>query len=343
MKERTSPLHFGIVGATGLVGREVLKLLEERNFPIKSLSLFASQRSRGEKLSFRGRFHEVEPLSYSSFDRPLDCLIFSAGADVSREFAPMAMRCGIVVIDNSSTFRMSKEVDLVVPEVNGELLSKGKPEQGRVIANPNCSTIQLVMILKPLMKYGLKRVIVSTYQAVSGAGLEAKEELKTYSLLWLSDERTNRKSSVFAHPIAFSCLPHIDRFEENLYTFEEMKVIHETRKILSSPHLAITCTAVRVPVFDSHSESVNIEFEDDFDVEILKKDLESFKGVCVLDNPSNNVYPLNNNASGRDEVFVGRIRRDESVKSGLNVWVVSDNIRKGAALNAIQIAEKVFL
>jgi len=327
-------IHLAVVGATGAVGREVLCILEHKNLPLKELSLFASEKSEGVHIPFRGRNLPVHTLTPHVFEKGIDYAIFSAGKTLAEEFAPIALRSGTTVIDNSSAFRMSHNIPLVVPEINAHQLKRKEPE---IIANPNCSTIQLVMVLKPLQKYRIKRVVVSTYQATSGAGHKAQEELKTQTLGFLNKQ--SLVTHIFPHPIAFNCIPHIDQFDESGDTFEEIKVMNETKKILDLPNLKITCTAVRVPVFDSHSESVNIEFENDFKLEDVKNALESFPGVKVLDNPKAHVYPLNVEARGRDEVFVGRLRRDPSLESALNMWVVSDNLRKGAALNAVQILE----
>ncbi len=335
MNLQNEGVNLAIVGATGAVGQEALKILEERKTPIKNLYLFASSKSAGKKILLRGQEHVVEELQQKVFDRQIDVAFFSAGKERSLLFAPQASRKGIKVIDNSSAFRMNDSIALVVPEVNWADYSHYKNQN--IIANPNCSTIQLVMALKPLQKYGLKRVVVSTYQAVSGAGLKAMAELKEQTQGYLLGKKI--KNKIFPHKIAFNCLPHIDRFDDNLYSFEEIKVMQETKKILGEPNLAITCTAVRVPVLGAHSESVNVEFEKPCDVETVKRELSDFPGVKVLDNPKEHVYPLNIEAIGENEVFVGRIRKDFSVKSGLNLWVVADNLRKGAALNAIQILE----
>ena len=330
--------NLAIVGATGAVGLEALKILEQRKIPIKNLYLFASSKSAGRKIPFRGKDYIVEELGPKIFEKQLDAAFFSAGKERSLLFAPPLCRKGIKVIDNSSAFRMDEDVALIVPEVNWGDYKHYKNKN--IIANPNCSTIQLVMALKPLQKYGLKRVVVSTYQAVSGAGLKAIAELKEQTSDYLSGR--NVKNKIFPHRIAFNCLPHIDKFDDDFYSFEEKKVMQETKKILGETGLAITCTAVRVPVLGAHSESVNIECEKPFDLETIKRELSHFPGLKVLDNPQAHVYPLNTEAIGKDEVFVGRIRKDLSVKSGLNLWIVADNIRKGAALNAIQILEKLF-
>ena len=369
-------IRLAIVGATGLVGRTVLKILEEKKLPISEYVLFASPKSAGKKIRFMDRDYIVQGLNELSFDSGFDYAIFSAGGSTSKKYAPIAASKGCVVVDNSSAFRMDKDVPLVVPEVNPEEISN----HHGIIANPNCSTIQAVVALKPLDdKYKIKRIVYSTYQAVSGAGRYGVEDLqngikdyisgKTYFQGENADNiETNISSTYelkkFNYPIFSNCLPHIDVFLENGYTKEEEKMINETRKILKRPDLKITATTVRVPVFNSHSESINVEFEKEFKLEDLVKTLTDFPGVIVQDNIvtqlikgsrdnsqdknsklnldfDNPVYPLAANASGHDEVFVGRIRRDESVESGVNLWVVADNIRKGAASNAVQIVEKL--
>lgn len=321
---------FAVVGATGMVGSTFLKVLEERKLPIEEIYFFASSRSAGKTITFLGKDYIVEELTEHSFDRGIDIALFSAGGGTSKTYAPIAAQKGCVVIDNSSAWRMEPDVPLVVPEVNPRdiLWNKG------IIANPNCSTIQAVVALKPLHdKYVLKRVVYSTYQAVSGAGVAGWNDLEN----GLKGEAPRK----FSHPIANNCLPHIDVFTENGYTKEELKMVFETRKILGLPNLRVTATTVRVPVFNGHSESINVEFEKPFDLVELKEALSSFPGIVVQDDPVNNLYPMPITASGKDEVFVGRIRRDESVDSGVNLWVVADNIRKGAATNAVQIAQKL--
>jgi aspartate-semialdehyde dehydrogenase len=320
---------FAIVGATGMVGRTFLKVLEESNLPIEQIYFFASSRSAGQKISFLGKEYVIEELTENSFDRGIDIALFSAGGGTSLKYAPIAAQKGCVVVDNSSAWRMNPEVPLVVPEVNPEDIKWHKG----IISNPNCSTIQAVVPLKPLHdKYGLKRVVYSTYQAVSGAGMGGYNDL----LNGLKGESPKK----FSHPIAGNCIPHIDVFTENGYTKEEVKMIEETRKILGLPHLRVTATSVRVPVFHGHSESVNIEFEKPFDLDELKNVLKNADGIVVQDDPENNLYPMPIMAEGKDEVFVGRIRRDESVENGVNLWVVADNVRKGAAVNTVQIAQK---
>ena len=321
---------LAIVGATGLVGRSFLKVLEEKNLPIENYTLFASQRSAGTKINFLGKEYEVQELNENSFDSGFDFALFSAGGEISKKYAPIAASKGCIVIDNSSYFRMDEDVPLVVPEVNFEDV---KNNHG-IIANPNCSTIQAMLPLKTLDdKYKIKRIIYSTYQAVSGAGKNALDDLKNI------DGKEPLKK--FPHPIFDNCLPHIDSFLDNGYTKEEMKMINETRKILHNPDLKITATTVRVPVSNSHCESINVEFEKDFEIQDLINTLKNFSNIVVLDNPEKNEYPMPILANGHDEVFVGRIRRDDSVKSGVNLWVVADNIRKGAASNAVQILEKL--
>lgn len=317
-----------VVGATGMVGRMFLKVLEERKFPINNFYAFASAKSAGSKITFNGKEYVVEELTEKSFDRHIDIALFSAGGDTSKKFSPIAASKGVVVIDNSSAFRMDKDVPLVVPEVNPEAVK----EHNGIIANPNCSTIQAVVVLKPLHdKYGIKRIVYSTYQAVAGTGLRGVTDLE--------EGIKGNPPKTYPHPIAFNCLPHIDVFLENGYTKEEMKMIDETKKILNDQSLKITATTVRVPVYCGHSESINVEFEKDFDINELRELLGRSPGVIVQDDPANNVYPLALNAAGKDEVFVGRIRRDYSVEYGINLWVVADNVRKGAATNAVQIAE----
>ena len=321
---------LALVGATGLVGRTAIKVLEEKNLPISEYVFFASKRSAGSIMELLGQDYVVRELNEHSFDEGFDFAIFSAGGDVSKKFAPIAASKGCIVIDNSSTFRMDKNVPLVVPEVNSEDL---KNNSG-IIANPNCSTIQAVVALKPLdVKYGIKRVVYSTYQAVSGAGQKGVQDLQ--------DTLNGLEPKKFPHPIANNCLPHIDVFTDSGYTKEELKMINETRKILHKPDLRVTATCVRVPVMNSHSESINVEFENDFDLEELKEVLKNSPGIILMDNPAENIYPLATRATGSDEVYIGRIRRDDSVPFGVNIWVVSDNARKGAASNAIQIMEKL--
>mgnify|MGYP004627659539 FL=1 len=323
---------LAIVGATGLVGRTALKILEEKNLPNFEYSLFSSKKSAGTTLKFFNKDYIVQELKDDSFDAGFDFAIFSAGGETSKHFAPIAASKGCIVIDNSSTFRMDDDVPLIVPEVNFKAITS----HHNIIANPNCSTIQAVVALKPLDdNFKIKRIVYSTYQAVSGAGKLGLEDLE--------NGRKNLDKSLvkFPHPIYDNCLPHIDVFLLNRYTKEEMKMINETRKILGHPNLPITATTVRVPVKNCHGESINIEFEKDCSVEEATSLLKNAPGIIVEDNPSQNIYPLASTSLGHDEVFVGRIRKDFSVKHGLNIWVVADNLRKGAASNAIQIIERM--
>lgn len=331
MKEYT----VAVAGATGAVGNEMVETLEQRKFPVKKLKLLASSRSVGKTISFRGEDVKVEELKEDSF-KGVDIGLFSPGGSVSLKFAPIAAASGCVVVDNTSAFRMEPNVPLVVPEVNEHAIA-GYKKRG-IIANPNCSTIQMVVALKPLHDAAkIKRIVVSTYQAVSGTGKKAIHELEQQVLAIYGNKSVEHK--VYPYQIAFNCLPHIDSFIENGYTKEEMKMVNETKKILEDDSIAVTATTVRVPVFYGHSESVNVEFENDLSPEEARKLLKKAPGVKVVDDPSKNLYPLAIHAAGKDETFVGRIRRDESVKHGLNMWIVADNIRKGAALNAVQIAE----
>ena len=321
---------IAIVGCTGLVGRTVLKVLEEKSFENCNYTLFASSKSAGEKIQFLGKNYIVCELKENSFDSGFDYAIFCAGGKVSKEFIPIAVKKGCIVIDNSSTYRMDDEVPLVIPEVNPEDIYKNNG----IIANPNCSTIQAVVALKPLYdKYGIKRIVYSTYQAVSGAGRYGIEDLEN------GDKNLPLKK--FPYPIYNNCIPQIDDFIDDGYTKEEHKMINETRKILHDPNLAVTATTVRVPVINCHSESINIELENDFDIYDIKILLQNSPGVIVIDDIEKQYYPLASKADGYDEVFVGRIRRDNSIKNGLNIWVVADNLRKGAATNAVQILEKL--
>ena len=325
---------LAIVGATGVVGQMVLKVLEERKLPISEYILFASSKSAGKKVSFMNKEYTIQELDENSFDEHIDFAIFSAGGDTAKKYAPIAAKKGCIIIDNSNAFRMDKDVPLVVPEVNSEEIKN----HHNIIANPNCSTIQAVACLKPLDdKYNIKRIVYSTYQAVSGAGSKGIHDLENGIKHYITKE--NYKLEKFSYPIFNNCIPHIDIFLENDYTKEEQKMINETRKILNKPDLKITATAVRVPVFNSHSESINIEFEKDFDLNELKQTLKASPSLKIIDDISNNKYPLATDATGHNEILVGRIRRDYSVISGINLWVVADNIRKGAATNAIQILE----
>jgi len=325
--------NVAIVGATGAVGEEMRNILEERDFPVANLRLLASERSVGRRLTFRRTGVAVEQLSPDSFEG-VDIALFSAGASISEEFAPLAVKAGAIVIDNSSAFRMKEDVPLVVPEVNPEAL---KDHKG-IIANPNCSTIQMVVVLKPIHdRARIRRIVVSTYQAVSGTGKKAVQELLDQAKAYLAGEEII--SGVYPHQIVFNLLPHIDVFLENGYTKEEMKMVDETRKIFGEPEMKITATCVRVPVFVTHSEAVNIETERKISASEAHRILENAPGVVVIDDPENLAYPMPIFAAGKDACYVGRIREDESVRCGLNLWIVSDNLRKGAALNAVQIAE----
>jgi len=327
--------NVAVVGATGAVGNMMVEVLKERNFPVNQLKLLSSERSAGSAMQFKGKSHKVELLRPESFD-DIDVALFSAGGSVSKEFAPIAAERGAVVVDNSSAFRMDPVVPLVVPEVNPHHIADYR-NRG-IIANPNCSTIQMVVALKPIYDAaGIERVVVSTYQAVSGTGKKAIRELQDQSVAIFNFNPI--KKEVYPHQIAFNCLPHIDIFLDNGYTKEEMKMVNETRKILEDPSIRVTATTVRVPVFYSHSESVNVETKRKITVQEVRELLSEAPGVVVVDDPGNNLYPLAIEAAGRDETFVGRIREDESIEKGINLWVVADNIRKGAATNAVQIAE----
>lgn len=324
---------LAVVGATGLVGRTVLKILQEKNFVNFDYILFSSKKSAGTIINFMNKDYIVKELTHSSFsEEHFDFAIFSAGSKTSLKYAPIAVKNGCIVIDNSSAFRMNTSVPLVVPEVNPEDI---KLHNG-IIANPNCSTIQAMLPIKALdNKFKIKRIIYSTYQAVSGAGRYGIEDLKN------GNKKVPLKK--FPYPIYNNCLPHIDKFNENGYTYEEEKMINETKKILHRPDLKVTATCVRVPVLNCHCESINLQFEKKFELKDIYNELENFENITLLDNPKENIYPLPTLASGKDTVFVGRIRKDYSIKNGLNLWVVADNIRKGAATNAIQILEKLLL
>lgn len=322
-------INLAVVGATGMVGRTFLKVLEEKNLPIENFYVFASARSAGQTITFKGNSYTVLELTDNSFkDHQIDIALFSAGGGTSQKFAPIAAESGCIVVDNSSAWRMDPTVPLVVPEVNAEDIRNHKG----IIANPNCSTIQAVVALKPLHEYyGIKRIVYTTFQAVSGAGMGGWNDLE--------EGLKGNAPKKFPHPIANNCIPHIDVFLDNGYTKEEMKMVEETRKILHDDSLRITSTTVRVPVFNSHSESINVEFEKSFELDDLVSVLTQAPGIIIQDDLNNDIYPLAIHATGHDEVFVGRIRRDESVDNGVNLWVVADNIRKGAASNAVQIAE----
>ncbi len=324
-------IRCAIVGATGVVGQTFLKVLEEKELKIDEYELFASSRSKGKTINFMDKEYIVEELTEDSFENSkFDYALFSAGGSISKRFAPLAAKTGCIVIDNSSCFRMYDEVPLVVPEVNPYDIFK----HNNIIANPNCSTIQAMLPLKALdEKYPIKRIVYSTYQAVSGAGNAGINDL--------INTRNGEKPNKFPYSITENCIPQVDTFLENNYTKEEMKMIEETRKILHKPNLPITATCVRVPILNCHSESINIEFENEFNIEDITKILSNYPGIKVIDDLQNNIYPVNELANGIDDVLVGRIRRDYSVKNGINLWVVADNVRKGAASNAVQILEKL--
>ena len=333
MIQNKDKYNVAVAGATGAVGRKMLEILEERGFPLENLKLLASSRSAGSELEFKGKKVRVEELRQDSFSG-MDIALFSAGAGVSREFAPAAVKSNCVVIDNSSAFRMEPDIPLVVPEVNPHAIG----EDPGIIANPNCSTIQMVVALKPIHdKFKIKRVVVSTYQSVSGSGQKAIEELKNQALELLKGGKVSL--NVYPHQIAFNCLPHIDKFLDSGYTKEEMKMVNETRKIMGDESIQVSPTTVRVPVIYSHSEALNVETEGPVTASAGRELWAAQVGVCVVDDPENNVYPLATMGENKDEVFVGRIRDDISQERAVNFWVVSDNLRKGAALNAVQIAE----
>ena len=327
--------NIAVAGATGAVGNQMIRCLEEMDFPINAILFLASSRSVGRQLRFKGDLIDVKELKEDSF-KGFDIAVFSAGGGTSEKFAPFAAKDGCVVVDNSSAWRMDPQVPLVVPEVNRHAIA-GHKQKG-IIANPNCSTIQMVVALNPIhKKYGIKRIVVSTYQAVSGTGKKAIDELfdQTRAMINFLDY----EKRVYPHRIAFNCLPHIDVFLDNGYTKEEMKMVNETRKILEDDSIAVTATTVRVPVFFGHSESVNIETHEPVDAEDVRALLKDAPGVKVMDDPAKNLYPLAIDAAGQDLTLVGRIRQDESVASSINMWIVADNIRKGAATNTVQIAQ----
>ena len=327
--------NVAVAGATGAVGNQMLACLEERDFPVRDLKLLATARSAGRKMRFKGEEIVVEELTDSSFE-DVEIGIFSAGGATSQKFAPVAAQKGCVVVDNSAAWRMDPDVPLVAPEVNPHAIA-GYTTKG-IIANPNCSTIQMVVALAPIYKkVGIKRIVVSSYQAVSGTGKKAIDELYNQTKAVLNFLEPEKK--VYPHRIAFNCLPHIDVFLDNGYTKEEMKMVNETRKIFEDNSIGITATTVRVPVFFAHSESVNIETNQPISPQEVRGVLENAPGVRVVDDPSQNLYPLAIDAAGRDDTLVGRIRADESIANGINLWIVADNIRKGAATNAVQIAE----
>ncbi|HWK98354.1 MAG TPA: aspartate-semialdehyde dehydrogenase [Parapedobacter sp.] len=321
-------MRVAVVGATGLVGSEMLKVLAARNFPVTELIPVASERSKGKEIEFKGKQYKVVTPDEAIALKP-DVALFSAGGSTSLEEAPKFAAAGVTVIDNSSAWRMDPTKRLVVPEVNADVLSA----DDKIIANPNCSTIQMVVVLKPLHdRYGIKRVVVSTYQSVTGTGVKAVKQL--------NDERAGVDGEkAYPYPIDLNVIPHIDVFQDNGYTKEEMKMIQETNKIMGDDHIRVTATTVRIPVIGGHSEAVNIEFERDFDLDEVRTLLADQPGIVVVDDPANLKYPMPKDAHGKDEVFVGRIRRDESQANTVNLWIVADNLRKGAATNAVQIAE----
>lgn len=317
-------VNLAVVGATGVVGRKILDILEERNFKINGLYLFSSAKSAGKKVKFRDKEYTVSELCEDSFDNNIDIALFSAGGSTSLKYAEIAAKKGVRVVDNSSAWRMAPNVPLVIPEINPNAIK----EDNMIIANPNCSTIQSVIAIKPIYdKYGIKRIIYNTYQAVSGAGIKGIEDLK------------NNTTNKFKYSISLNCIPQIDVFLDNGYTKEEMKMVNETRKILENDNIKITATAVRVPIENSHAVSINLETEKNFNDNELFDVIKNGKDIILMDDTENEVYPLETAANGKDEVFVGRVRRDFSIENGINMWCVADNIRKGAATNAVQIAE----
>ena len=323
-----------VVGATGMVGQEIIKVLQEREFPVETLLPLASVRTAGSKVEFNGEEITVVELTETSFEG-VEIALFSAGAAVSEKFAPIAVKAGSLVVDNTSHFRMDKDIPLIVPEVNGNKI----PKDGGIIANPNCSTAQLVVALKPIYDaVGIERIVVSTYQAVSGSGKEAVDELQKQTADILSGREI--ETNVYPHQIAFNVLPHIDVFLDNGYTKEEMKMINETKKIFDDDSIKITATTCRVPVFFGHSESVNIQTKKKISVQEVRELLSKTENVVVVDDPANNIYPLASKCAGKNDTFVGRIREDISLENGIEMFVVSDNLRKGAAFNAVQIAEE---
>ena len=335
MLKKQEKYIVAVVGATGAVGNEMVKTLEQRKFPVKKLRLFASERSEGKKMQYGSRYVSVETLKENSF-KGIDIALFSAGAERSKIWAPVAAQAGCVVVDNSSQWRMDPNVPLVVPEVNPHDLTWHKG----IIANPNCSTIQMVVVLKPIHdKARITRVVVTTFQSVSGTGQKAMDELltQTSDMLKFQDIVCN----VYPYQIAFNVLPHIDSFLENGYTKEEMKMVNETKKILGDDTIRLTATTVRVPVFRCHSESLNIETEKKLSSNQVRTILSTFPGIVLYDAPEKNIYPIPIDVAGKDETYVGRIREDESIENGINMWIVADNLRKGAALNAVQIAEEL--
>ncbi len=324
-----------VVGATGVVGKEMIETLEARNFPVGTLIPLASERSLGSTVEFRGESIPVQVLTKDSF-KDVDFALFSAGGSVSKEFAPIAAAAGAIAIDNTSHFRMDENVPLVVPEVNAHAIKRHKG----IIANPNCSTAQLVVPLKPLYDaYGIERLVIATYQSVSGSGKEAMQELEDQTRASLNGRQIPPK--VYPYPIAFNLIPQIDTFLDNGYTKEEIKMVNETKKILEDPTIRITATAVRVPVFIGHSEVVNVELKKPANIDDVRRLIHAFPGVQVCDDPSKSLYPTPRDAAGKDDVYVGRIRQDISNPNAIELWIVADNLRKGAALNAVQIAEAI--
>jgi len=335
MLKKKNRYVVAVAGATGAVGREMVEILEERDFPVAELRPLASERSEGERVEFLGKSITVRKLTGDSF-RDVDIALFSAGAERSLEFVPAAVKSGAVVIDNSSAFRMDPAVPLVVPEVNLHAIAR----HAGIVANPNCSTIGMVVALKPIHdKAKIKRIVVTTFQSVSGTGKNAIDELASQTVALLNFREIEK--SVYPHQIAFNCLPHIDSFLDSGYTREEMKLVNETRKIMEDDSIRVTATTVRVPVFRCHSESLNIETEMKLSANEARAILSGAPGVVVYDDPKKNLYPLAIDVTGKDEIYVGRIREDESIPNGLNMWIVLDNVRKGAALNAVQIAEQL--
>jgi aspartate-semialdehyde dehydrogenase len=321
-------MKTAVVGATGMVGQAMMKVLEERNFPVSRLIPAASMKSVGREITFKGKPFKVVSVREAVDEKP-EFAIFSAGASTSKEWAPLFAKNGTVVIDNSSAWRMHDDVPLIVPEINSHVLKKGD----RIIANPNCSTIQMVMALAPLhRRYKIKRLVIATYQSVTGTGVKAVAQLE-------NERRGEKGEMAYPHPIDMNCFPHGGTFQENGYTTEEQKLVDETRKILEDKTIQVTATVVRIPVVGGHSEAVNVEFGEEFNIDDVRSLISGFPGVVVHDDPSSNKYPMPIMSRNRDEVFVGRIRRDLSREKCLNLWIVSDNIRKGAATNAIQIAE----
>ncbi|MDN4616498.1 aspartate-semialdehyde dehydrogenase [Paenibacillus sp. PsM32] len=332
--------NVAVVGATGAVGQQIVRLLEERDFPVNTLKLLSSARSAGKKVIFKGQEVTVEEATPDSFEG-VHIALFSAGGDISKALAPHAVRHGAVCIDNTNAFRMDPNTPLVVPEVNSDRIA----DHNGIIANPNCSTIQMVAALKPLYdRYGIDRIIASTYQAVSGAGNQAIDELKRQSKSVLEGEEVNPDilpvgSLPVKHQIAFNAIPQIDKFQDNGYTLEEMKMVNETKKIMEDESIHVTTTCVRIPVVYGHSESVYVELKQDYDLDEVKALLQNAPGITLVDDPANQAYPLATDAAGKNDVFVGRLRRDLGHERGLNMWIVSDNLLKGAAWNAVQIAE----